>query len=972
MDDGTEKVTGAVDAGTADAEARDAEARLARVSAIERAALLGGAGKWTTHAVPNAQVPAMTLADGPHGVRLERMDAETDGDDSGGAAHANDTRPSLPATCFPTASVVACSWDPRLATLMGQTIAAEARAQGVHVLLGPGMNVKRSPRCGRNFEYYSEDPQLAGRMAAGFVDGVQSRGVAACPKHFAANGQELRRQSSDSVVDERTLRELYLTAFEIAVREAHPWAIMTSYNRINGTYAFENRHLLRDVLRGEWSFDGMVVSDWGGSNDAVAAAAAGGSLEMPCPGLASVRELAAAVRDGRLDEAELTARAAEVARCAERTHAGDAAGTGEAAGVGDGAGESPTDAPAALSADDLAMHHRLAMRVAEESAVLLRNGDPRSVGAQAAQPPLPFAHGTRVALVGEMAARPRFQGGGSSRVNATRVESLRDVLEQASEGALALAAYAQGYRAGGAVAGSDGTADAKNTDTENADVKNTDAALIREACALADRPDVDAIVACVGLDDRSEAEGVDRATLAMPQPQNDLMAALADAAHRAGKPLVAVLTAGSPVLLPWADACDAILYVGLGGQAVAAATARLLCGLASPSGRLAETWPLAEEDVPVPDYPARGERAVYAEGMLTGYRHYVTAGVPVRFPFGFGLTYTRFALSDLAVDATGVQVTVTNVGDRAGAAVPQLYVAARGSDADVAGGDDAAGAGAGSGAADGSPARELRGFAKVWLAPGESTRVSIAFDRYTFRRWVPAKGVGGGTDNVAAGMWRDDAMGRTVIVGEDCTDVRLTGVTPGSEASRALRVLEGTTRLDVDLRALANAARIAAGSSDAETPSRAGAEASQTEASQTETSPTSYADASHAESPSAASGSASPAPPTLTVNSPFSDWAHSPSRVARWWARRLERQAREAQERNGGVPDLDALFKLNMPPRALAKLSDGAVDPAAAASLARIGQGHAVRGAIGFAWHVLCNRIANARIRRALRRLGVD
>ena len=903
----------------------DCEARLQRVSLLERAALLGGATSWTTHAVPNAGVPSMTLADGPHGVRLECADSDaaasaastsavsavSDGvaSDGADAVRGDDPRPhprhpSHPATCFPTASIVACSWDPRLATLMGRTIAAEARALGVNVLLGPGMNVKRSPRCGRNFEYYSEDPQLAGRMAAGFIDGVQSLGVAACPKHFAANGQELRRQASDSIVDERTLRELYLTGFVIAVRASHPWAIMTAYNRVNGTYAFENRHLLADLLRGEWAFDGMVVSDWGGSNDVVAAARAGGALEMPCPGLASARALVAAVRDGRLDEATLTARAAEVGRCAERTAAKDAADASGTSGTSKTSDASDAS-DAQIAADWIDTHHRLARRVAEESAVLLRNEPPRDGAAS----PLPFAHGTRVALVGDMAAHPRFQGGGSSRVNATRVESLRDVLEPASEWALRLAGFAQGYRA-------DGTGDET---------------LIREACALAERDDVDAIVACVGLDDRSEAEGIDRATLDMPQPQNDLMAALTAAAHRAGKPLVAVLAAGSPVLLPWAGDCDAILYVGLGGQAVACATARLLAGLAEPSGRLAETWPLAQDDVPVRDYPAQGPSAVYDEGMFVGYRHYVSADVPVRFPFGFGLTYTRFTYQDLAVDATGVQVTVTNVGDRAGAAVPQLYVAAGEGETGV-------------------PARELRGFAKVWLAPGESTRVSIAFDRYTFRRW-----------QTGDGMWRDDAMGRTVIVGEDCMDTRLTGVTPGSEASRALRVLEGTTRLDVDARALAAARGDAdvTPTVDAASDARDGAGVA-----------ADAADVADAGTASSADASASDGP-AFTVNTPFSDWSRSPGRAARWWARRLERRAREAQERNGGAPDLDTLFSLNMPPRALAKLSDGRIDPAAAASLARVGQGRTVRGLAGFAWHVLCNRVANLWTRAALRRLGM-
>ena len=481
-----------------------------QLSLAERALLLTGASSWTTHAVPRAGIPAMTLSDGPHGLRREVDGGTADGtpratgavseatsEAAGGAAPGDPAAASsLPATCFPTASVAACSWDPALAGRMGQALGEEARAQGVNVLLGPGLNVKRSPLCGRNFEYYAEDPLLAGRMAAGFVRGVQSQGVAACPKHFAANGQELRRQASDSVVDERTLRELYLTAFEIAVREGRPWALMSSYNLVNGTYAHENRHLLTGILRREWGFDGMVVSDWGASNSAVAAVAAGGSLEMPCPGLASVREIVAAVRSGRLSERDLNERAREVALCARRTtgsaawpehqesrradqiyqsvqpahglvqlgpimrflasktavfshdrsnlrleaHRLDRLGHEELAervGLTERAEYAAERAGShgGLPAAMIDRHDDLAREVAEQAMVLLRND--RDI--------LPLRAGTRIALIGDMAAHPRFQGSGSSKVNATRVTSLCEAIR--AERGLELAGYAPGYRA---------------------------------------------------------------------------------------------------------------------------------------------------------------------------------------------------------------------------------------------------------------------------------------------------------------------------------------------------------------------------------------------------------------------------------------------------------------------------------------------------------------------------------------------
>ena len=393
---------------------------------LQAAALLSGASAWDSRAIPAANVPSFVMSDGPHGVRRQLGDA-----DHLGIAQ------SEKATCFPTASALAATWNPELTRDMGEALGLEARSLGVDVLLGPGLNIKRSPLCGRNFEYFSEDPILAGTMAAGLVDGIQSTGTAACPKHFALNSQELRRMASDSIVDERTMREIYLTGFEIVCRTARPRAIMSSYNLVNGTYAHENKHLLTDILRTEWGFDGMVVSDWGGSNSAVAAARAGGSLEMPAPGLAGARQIVAAVEAGQLDAADVYARAQEVLTVAAA-----------AAGL-------PAPTPY-----DLDGHHTLATRIAAEAITLLRNENDL----------LPLSAGTSVALIGDLADTPRFQGSGSSQVNPTRVESPRELLEAgggASRG-LVCAGYASGYERHG------GTSDA----------------LIAEAVALAARADV--------------------------------------------------------------------------------------------------------------------------------------------------------------------------------------------------------------------------------------------------------------------------------------------------------------------------------------------------------------------------------------------------------------------------------------------------------------------------------------------------
>ena len=801
------------------------------LTVLERASLLSGKSTWATRALKRAGIPSMVLSDGPHGLRRQ-----TGSGDNLGMGK------SKPATCFPTAGTVACSWDPELAKTMGQALGSEARSLGVNMVLGPGMNIKRNPLCGRNFEYYSEDPQVAGRMAAGLIEGIQSQGVAATPKHFAMNSQELRRQASDSVVDERTMRELYLTGFEIAVRQAHPWAIMTSYNMVNGTYANENPHLLKDILRKEWGFDGMVVSDWGGSNSAVAAAANGSSLEMPQAGYDSVRQVAKAVQEGRLAEADLNARAEEVARLAKLTYHSDMNPDGN------------------LTADQIRDHHQVARSIAEGSAVLLVNREGR----------LPLAAGTRVALVGDMAKTARFQGSGSSKVNAAKQESMLDLLRQGNGDGLELASYSQGYERHGE--------------------KNR--SLIDQAVAAAGQADV--IVACVGLDERSESEGLDRSHMDIPSNQVDLIKALG----ATDKPLVVVLVAGSPVTTAWIDQCDAVLYIGLSGQAGASATLNILTGRVNPSGHLAETWPKSYADCPSADwYPDPAHESIYREGPFVGYRYYLTADVEERFPFGYGLSYAHFTYANLSVDDKGVTFTLTNDSDRQGATVPQLYVQA------PKGGVL-------------RPVRELKGFKKVSLEAGQSTQVRIDFDQMTFRHF-----------DTVSNSWQVESGDWTIMIGSDARTMELSGhlsvqgtVDPQSPDPALGAYLTGRVK-EVD-----NAAVTAL--------------------------------FGH---PVVRQGAVS----IFGVNDPLSSWKDSGSALARFVANFLAKSEKRHEAKTGN-PDLNTLFLLNMPPRAMAKMTNGLIDTAMVEGIVRIPNGHLWRGLGGFIAGFFRNMSANRKTGKEL------
>ena len=650
---------------------QNTELLLKKLTLEEKCALLSGAETFKTRGMPEHGIPQIWLSDGPHGLRKQAGESDHLG-----------LNPSVPATCFPTASAVANSWDAALGEKIGAALGEEAAAQEVSVVLGPGLNMKRNPLCGRSFEYFSEDPYLAGKLAAGYIRGIQSKGVAACPKHFAVNSQETRRMASDSIVDERTLREIYLTGFEIAVKEGHPRSIMSSYNLVNGTYANENKHLLMEILRGEWGFDGAVITDWGGSNDHALGVKNGSTLEMPAPGGDSVRELLAAVESGKISESDIDARLSELLPLVFDTKAA---------------------LDAAPREFDAAAHHALARRAAEESLVLLKNEGSL----------LPLAAGTKVAVIGDFAKNPRYQGAGSSMVNSTQVDVLLDKLIDSE---LNVIGYQQGFDRHG----------------------KPDAALQKSACELATQADT--VILCMGLDEIAESEGLDRSNLRLAKNQLDLLQAVAAVNPK----IVVVLYSGSVVETPWLDNCQALLYAALGGQAGAGAVANALTGKVNPCGKLAETWPLAYADIPsAADFATRRKTVEYREGLYIGYRYFTTAEKAVRFPFGYGMSYTTFAYSDMAADEQGVSLTVTNTGSVAGTEIVQLYVAKKNSELF-------------------RPAKELKGFARVTLAPGEKQRITIMLDDKAFRFW-----------NVKANRWEIEGGEYELLVGASVEDIRL-------------------------------------------------------------------------------------------------------------------------------------------------------------------------------------------------------
>ena len=645
---------------------------ISQLTLEEKCHLLSGRDFWQTQSVKRLGVGNMTLSDGPHGIRKQ----EGAGDQLG-------LNGSLPATCYPTAATMANSWDPELGEQLGEHLGAEAASQDVCVLLGPGLNIKRNPFCGRNFEYFSEDPYLAGKMAAGYIRGIQKNGVSACPKHFAANNTELRRMASNSVMDERTLREIYLTNFEIAVREGHPKSIMSSYNMVNGVYANENAHLLQEILRDTWGFDGFVVSDWGACNDFVDGVRAGSHLEMPTTGGDSPNQLMKAVYEGRISEDEVDVRVDELLDVILSTRKAVDPLKGK-----------PFDKEA---------HHRFAMKCSEESIVLLKNEGGI----------LPLKKGAKVAVIGEFAQKARYQGAGSSVVNCTKLDNTMDVIK---DYAFDVAGFAPAYPRHGA----------------------PDQAMIAEAAELAKKADY--VLMYIGLDEIAESEGLDRSTLALPECQTQALKAVA----QANPNVIVVMSAGSAVEMPWLDQCKALVHGYLCGQAGAGAVLKVILGDVNPSGKLSESYPVKYEDCSsAPYFPAKERSVEYREGLYVGYRYYETAQVPVTFPFGFGLSYTTFEYSDLKATDKEVTFTLTNTGSRDGAEVAQLYVHAKAPSVY-------------------RPAKELKGFAKVFLKAGESRTVTIPLDDKAFRYW-----------NDKTDKFEVDGGEYTLMVGASVADIRL-------------------------------------------------------------------------------------------------------------------------------------------------------------------------------------------------------
>lgn len=620
------------------------EKLIRKMTLEEKAVMMSGKNTWETVDLEKYGIPSMAMSDGPHGLRRQA-----------GAGDHLGLNASLPATCFPTAASVANSWDEKLGEEIGVALAEEAVTMGVNVILGPGLNIKRSPLCGRNFEYFSEDPYHAGKMAAAYIRGIQSQGIAACPKHFAANSQELRRMANDSVVDERTFRELYTTGFEIAVKEGKAKSIMSSYNEVNGIYANENSHMLQEILVDEWGFDGFVVSDWGGSNDHALGVKNGSHLEMPGTGNSGVHDIVEAVKNGNLTEEVLDQRLDELLSVIIDTHQA----TEEKKGT----------------AFNVEAHHELARKAAEESVVLLKNEDNI----------LPLRPGTKVTVIGDFAQNPRYQGAGSSLVNPAKQPEF--ILGEIGSSGLEMVAFEQGYR--------------RN--------KKSDEKLLNQAKEAAKKAEVVLIFA--GLDEISESEGLDRTHMNMPQAQNMLI----DEITTVNPNVIVVLSAGSAVEMPWYSYVRGIVHGYLGGQAGASAMLNVLTGKVCPSGKLNETYPMYCEDTPVQYYyPSKERSSEYREALYVGYRYYTTVDKKVRFPFGFGLSYTTFKYSDLKMDESGVTFQIRNTGKIKGTEIAQLYVG-RKSDTVF------------------RPVRELKGFARVTLEAGESKTVHIGFDDKTFR-----------------------------------------------------------------------------------------------------------------------------------------------------------------------------------------------------------------------------------------------
>ncbi len=776
----------------------------------EKASLLSGKNFWQTKPIERLGIPSIALADGPHGIRKQEGDSDHLGLHKG-----------VPATCFPTGATVANSWDPRLGYEIGKALGAEARNHGVDVILGPGLNIKRSPLCGRNFEYISEDPFLSGKMATGYVLGVQEQGVAACPKHFVANNQEHLRMTNNSIVDARALHEIYLKGFEIVVKEGSPKCMMSSYNKINGTYANEHHQLLQETLVNQWGFQGVVVTDWGGSNDHVAGVAAGSHIEMPATGGDSDRQLVEAMEQGTIDESLVDQRVDELLQQIFTLK---------------------QEQGRVLPACDLEEHHRLAQRVAEQSTVLLKNED--SI--------LPLAAGTRVAVIGDFAHTPRYQGAGSSLVNPTKLDNLLEAFETSS---LTVLGYAQGFRRVGKV----------------------DTTLEKEACELARQADV--VICNLGLEEIQETEGMDREHARISDNQIALLKNL----YQFNNNIIVVLSCGGYVEMDWIDQTKALLHGYLGGQAGAKAMVEIITGQCSPSGKLSESYPYVYEDTPASNYyPGKERSSEYRESIYVGYRYYNTVGKRVRFPFGYGLSYTTFEYSNLQVTKDLVHCTITNTGSIGGAEIVQLYVAPTHRSYKGLF----------------RPAKELKGFVKLFLEPGESRDIMITLGDAAFS-WYCKDREG---FKVVPGNY-------TIMLGASVEDIRLQDSLEISSSEDDVWSHQNSTMIPNYTKGTIE-------------------QISENEFQALLEQPLPPAERDRTK--------------LLELNDPLQELVYAKS----FLARRVGRLLRYLKNRSikKGKPNLNILFMYNMPFRGIAKMMNGMVSMEMAETLVYMANGHPFRG----------------------------
>ncbi|PEB80328.1 glycoside hydrolase family 3 C-terminal domain-containing protein [Bacillus nitratireducens] len=660
---------------------RDIKKIISQMTLEEKASLCSGLDFWNTKGIERLGIPSIMVTDGPHGLRKQ---AE-------GADHLGIYN-SIPSTCFPSAVGLASTWNKDLINQVGVALGEECQAENVGVLLGPGANIKRSPLCGRNFEYFSEDPYLSSQMAANHVKGVQSQGIGTSLKHFAANNQEHRRMSVDAIVDERTLREIYLASFEDVIKEAQPWTVMSAYNKINGEYASENNYLLNDILKDEWGFEGFVVSDWGAVNERVASLANGLELEMPSSFGIGEKKIIDAVNGGELSEEKLDQSVERLLNIIFKA----------------------VDNQLENAVYSKDAHHQLAREVASESMVMLKNED--SI--------LPLKKEGTVAIIGEFAKQPRYQGGGSSHINPTKLESILEEIEMVS-GEKTNILFEQGY---------------------NLASDDVDENMINEAKKIAESADT--VVLFVGLPDRYESEGFDRKHLQMPENHVQLIEAIAEVQSN----IVVVLSNGAPIEMPWIGKVKGILEGYLGGQALGGAIADLLFGDANPSGKLAETFPKVLSDNPsYLNFPGEGDKVEYKEGVFVGYRYYDKKNVEPLFPFGFGLSYTNFEYSNLSVDkkeikdteTVSVTVNVKNIGSTVGKEIVQLYI--KDVESTMI-----------------RPEKELKGFEKVELQPGEEKTVNFTLNKRSFAYY-----------NVELKDWHVETGEFEILVGKSSREIVL-------------------------------------------------------------------------------------------------------------------------------------------------------------------------------------------------------